>query len=80
MTRARRCREAASRTSTRPLDSSDAGQPQAGRGDVQSRRASRRPPPGGPAPARDGAGPERCGAKPKDNVVDAEFVDVDDKK
>jgi len=33
--------------------------------------------PGG-APGGDGAGPEA--EKPKDNVVDAEFVDVDDKK
>ncbi|HUQ93279.1 MAG TPA: molecular chaperone DnaK [Bryobacteraceae bacterium] len=44
--------------------------------------------PGGPggagapgAPPTDGAGPGAAdGAKPKDNVVDAEFVDVDDKK
>jgi molecular chaperone DnaK len=37
----------------------------------------------GPAPGADGAGagPQQPGAdKPKDNVVDAEFVDVDDKK
>jgi hypothetical protein len=27
-----------------------------------------------------GAGPGGDGSKPKDNVVDAEFVDVDDKK
>jgi molecular chaperone DnaK len=33
---------------------------------------------GGPPPGGDGAKPEE--EKPKDNVVDAEFVDVDDKK
>jgi molecular chaperone DnaK len=33
--------------------------------------------PNGTAP---GAGPEAPGAPPKDNVVDAEFVDVEDKK
>jgi hypothetical protein len=38
--------------------------------------------PGG-APGGDGAGASGAGAgaeKPKDNVVDAEFVDVEDKK
>jgi molecular chaperone DnaK len=35
------------------------------------------PPQGGPAPDGNGAAGE---SKPKDNVVDAEFVDVDDKK
>jgi len=34
----------------------------------------------GQAPGSDGAKPEESGEKPKDNVVDAEFVDVDDKK
>ncbi len=61
------------------VDSADAGQPQAGRGDVQSRPArrpaARRRTPAATAPGRAGAG-----EKPKDNVVDAEFVDVDDKK
>jgi molecular chaperone DnaK len=33
---------------------------------------------GGQGPAGDGAKPSE--EKPKDNVVDAEFVDVDDKK
>jgi molecular chaperone DnaK len=33
---------------------------------------------GGEAPGADGAKPSE--EKPKDNVVDAEFVDVDDKK
>src|SRR5579863_5316566 len=36
--------------------------------------------PGGPAPGSDGQGPAGDGAKPKDDVVDAEFVDVDEKK
>jgi len=36
------------------------------------------PPQGGPAADGQGAGPGE--SKPKDNVVDAEFVDVDDKK
>ncbi len=39
--------------------------------------------PGGPQPGADGAGPSADGAgaeKKKDDVVDAEFVDVDDKK
>ncbi len=36
--------------------------------------------PGGQAPGADGQGPAEDGAKPKDNVVDAEFVDVDEKK
>jgi hypothetical protein len=36
------------------------------------------PPPG--APGADGNGAAGGEAKPKDNVVDAEFVDVDDKK
>lgn len=35
---------------------------------------------GGPAPGADGARPEASQEKPKDNVVDAEFVDVDEKK
>jgi molecular chaperone DnaK len=34
----------------------------------------------GPAPGTDGAGAAAGGEKPKDNVVDAEFVDVDEKK
>ena len=42
------------------------------------------PPAGEPGPgehgAGNGAGPDPGGAKSKDNVVDAEFVDVDDKK
>ena len=58
----------------------DAGQPQAGRGDVQGRRRA-----AGRRAAADGAGRRRGGRgagaeKPKDDVVDAEFVDVDDKK
>ena len=56
----------------------DPGQPQAGRGDVQvGQRAAaawRRRRPGPAEPGRAAA------EKPKDNVVDAEFVDVDDKK
>jgi hypothetical protein len=37
--------------------------------------------PGGPPPPTDGTGPAGGGEqKPGDNVVDAEFVDVDDKK
>jgi molecular chaperone DnaK len=36
--------------------------------------------PGGQAPEADGQGPAADGAKPKDDVVDAEFVDVDEKK
>jgi molecular chaperone DnaK len=36
--------------------------------------------PGGPPPGGDGAGPSAGSEKPKENVVDAEFVDVDDKK
>jgi molecular chaperone DnaK len=43
-----------------------AGGPQAGGGEQ--------------APGGDGAGPSDGGKKPGDNVVDAEFVDVDDKK
>jgi molecular chaperone DnaK len=35
---------------------------------------------GGQAPGADGQGPAGDGAKPKDDVVDAEFVDVDEKK
>ncbi len=35
---------------------------------------------GGPTPGADGNGPAGDGAKPKDDVVDAEFVDVDEKK
>jgi len=45
-------------------------------------KASSPPPGAGPSPGQpspDGA-PGAEGAKPKDNVVDAEFVDVDDKK
>ncbi len=40
------------------------------------------PTPGGQAPNADGAGPSKDGGgeKKKDDVVDAEFVDVDDKK
>ncbi len=38
------------------------------------------PQPGAGAPTGDGAKPEESAEKPKDNVVDAEFVDVDDKK
>jgi molecular chaperone DnaK len=34
----------------------------------------------GPAPGTDGEGAAAGGEKPKDNVVDAEFVDVDEKK
>ena len=34
----------------------------------------------GPTPGADGAGAAPGAEKPKDNVVDAEFVDVDDKK
>jgi molecular chaperone DnaK len=37
-------------------------------------------PPGGAAPGADGSAPGGDQGKPKDNVVDAEFVDVDDKK
>ncbi|MBS1826451.1 MAG: molecular chaperone DnaK [Acidobacteria bacterium] len=37
-------------------------------------------PGGAGAPPPPGAGPAGDGGKPKDNVVDAEFVDVDDKK
>ena len=63
-------------------DKLTAGQPQAGGGDVQvsGRQSGRRG--SGRAPGGDGAGPGAgAGAeKPKDNVVDAEFVDVDDKK
>ena len=56
----------------------DHGQPQAGRGHVQGLVAAR---PGGPTPGGDGAGPADPGRKKKkDNVVDAEFVDVDEKK
>jgi molecular chaperone DnaK len=36
--------------------------------------------PGGPPPGGDGAGPSAAEEKPKENVVDAEFVDVDEKK
>ena len=57
----------------------DHGQPQAGRSHVQIHRRSRvRTPPGsdgGAAPGGDSG--KKDG---KDNVVDAEFVDVDDKK
>jgi molecular chaperone DnaK len=35
---------------------------------------------GGPPPGADGASGSSAGQKPKDDVVDAEFVDVDDKK
>jgi molecular chaperone DnaK len=37
-------------------------------------------PPGGAAPGADGSAPGGDQGKPKDNGVDAEFVDVDDKK
>jgi hypothetical protein len=37
-------------------------------------------PNGAGAPNADGAGAGDTAEKPKDNVVDAEFVDVDDKK
>jgi len=36
--------------------------------------------PGGQAPEADGQGPAGDSSKPKDDVVDAEFVDVDEKK
>ena len=53
------------------------GQPQTGRSHVQSfQPAGRRHPP----PPADGNGAGAGESKPKDNVVDAEFVDVDDKK
>ncbi len=42
--------------------------------------SSQQPPPQGGAPGADGNGASGGEAKPKDNVVDAEFVDVDDKK
>ena len=38
------------------------------------------PGPGGPGPDGAGSGPSADGGKPKENVVDAEFVDVDDQK
>ena len=59
------------------VDSADAGQPQAGRGDVQVGSTPRRPAlrPQAMAPS-----PADSAEKPKDDVVDAEFVDVDDKK
>ena len=72
----RPCRRAASRTSTRPLDNlrrpatswrRRCTKPPASRAQALPRRA-----------ARHGAGAGE--SKPKDNVVDAEFVDVDDKK
>ena len=58
------------------------GQPQTGGGDVQVVRprapgGGRR---GGQRPGGDGAGAGAGAEKPKDNVVDAEFVDVEDKK
>ncbi len=42
--------------------------------------SSQQAPPQGGAPGADGNGAGAGEAKPKDNVVDAEFVDVDDKK
>ena len=55
----------------------DRGQPQAGRGHVQIDRRSK---PGGGQPLRPDGGSRAGGEKKKDDVVDAEFVDVDDKK
>ena len=56
----------------------DPGQPQTGGGDVQSFVHA------GPAArnlaVQQGSGPAGGGDKPKEDVVDAEFVDVDDKK
>jgi molecular chaperone DnaK len=43
-------------------------------------KASSQPGPGGTPPSADGNGATAGESKPKDNVVDAEFVDVDDKK
>jgi hypothetical protein len=42
--------------------------------------SSQQTPPQGGAPGADGNGAAGGESKPKDNVVDAEFVDVDDKK
>ena len=58
----------------------DAGQPQTGRGDVQDGQLHAGPTPGGDGRARcsDGAGSAK--EKREGNVVDAEFVDVEDKK
>ena len=55
-------------------------QPQTGRSDVQSLQPARRRTPPQARPGGDGNGAGAGEAKPKDNVVDAEFVDVDDKK
>ena len=41
---------------------------------------TQRPAQGGPTPGADGAGAAPKEEKKKDDVVDAEFVDVDDKK
>jgi molecular chaperone DnaK len=46
----------------------------------KSASAEAGPPPPGGAPSGDGAGAKQQEKKDKDNVVDAEFVDVDDKK
>jgi molecular chaperone DnaK len=43
-------------------------------------KSSSSQPGGGAAPGQDGAAPPPTDGKPKDDVVDAEFVDVDDKK
>ncbi len=43
-------------------------------------KATSTPPAGGAAPGAEASNGDAGGAKPKDNVVDAEFVDVDDKK
>jgi molecular chaperone DnaK len=42
--------------------------------------SSQQAPPQGGAPGADGNGAGAGASKPKDDVVDAEFVDVDDKK
>jgi hypothetical protein len=42
--------------------------------------SSQQAPPQGGAPGADGNGGAAGESKPKDNVVDAEFVDVDEKK
>ena len=44
-------------------------------------QSAQTPPPGGPAPGADGAGPSGGAEPPKDEgVIDAEYVDVDEKK
>jgi len=43
-------------------------------------KASSQPGAGQPTPPSDGHAPGAGESKPKDNVVDAEFVDVEDKK